>query len=120
MLADDEKTRFAAVLQSLFPGVDCDPAKVETALARAGFEITEPRTDPQRSLMRSDQRRSLQAVAKFQETGEWEGHFTYPGCGADLARAGLVNEDTTPTPAGQAALFLLGFTPTPQPQHKET
>jgi hypothetical protein len=59
-------------------------------------------------LKRADQIKLLKIVAKHTDTGEWEGAFTYPNCGWDLVQMGLATEDKKITPAGRAALWLLG------------
>lgn len=65
------------------------------------------------SLKQSDQIRLLKVVKKYTETGEWEGIFSYPNCGVDLVKMGLATEDKKITPAGEAALWLLGEAPDP-------
>lgn len=89
------------------------------ALRAAGYEITKPVTDKDALTRRSDQIRMLQAVVRKADTGVWDGFFTYPNCGGDLVLLGLANEDTSPTVAGRAALFLIGATPDFKPPRKE-
>jgi len=62
-------------------------------------------------IKRSDQIRLLEAVRDFTDTGKLEGIFTYPNCGWDLVRQGLVTEDKKITDAGRVALWLLGKGP---------
>lgn len=59
------------------------------------------------ALKRSDQIKLLEACAEFEKTGEWRGSFTYPNCGWDLVRQGLVTPDRKLTTAGRAALWFL-------------
>lgn len=59
------------------------------------------------SLKRDDQIKLLELVAKYTDTGEWSGTFTYPNCGWDLVQMGLASEDKKITTAGRAALWLL-------------
>lgn len=65
------------------------------------------------SLKRADQISLLEICAKFTDTGEWEGTFTYPNCGYDLMQQGLVTNDKKITNAGKVALWLLGKGPDP-------
>lgn len=69
-------------------------------------------------MKRSDQIRQLQVCAKYTDTGEWEGLFTYPNCGPDLVRTGLATEDKKITTAGRAALWLAGQGPDPTADSK--
>jgi hypothetical protein len=71
------------------------------------------------SLKASDQARLLELCAKFTDTGVMDGTFTYPNCGWDLVRSGLVTEDKKVTTAGRAALFLMGKGHDPFPESKE-
>lgn len=64
-------------------------------------------------LKRDDQIRLLQAAMKYTDTGTWDGIFTYPQGGPDLVRMGLATIDQKVTPAGRAALWLLGLGPDP-------
>jgi len=64
-------------------------------------------------LKRDDQIRLLQAAMKYNDTGTFEGIFTYPQCGPDLVRMGLATVNQKITPAGRAALWLLGLGPDP-------
>lgn len=58
-------------------------------------------------IKKSDQIRLLEACAKFEETGQFPPVFSYPNCGWDLVRQGLVTQDRKLTIAGKAALWLL-------------
>lgn len=64
-------------------------------------------------LKRSDQIRLLQLVLKHEETGKWDGLFTYPNCGFDLVQMGLATQDGNLTVPGRAALWLLGHAADP-------
>ncbi|HEC61057.1 MAG TPA: hypothetical protein ENI27_02255 [bacterium] len=59
------------------------------------------------NIKRNDQIKLLSACAKYSDTGDWCGEFTYPNCGWDLVQQGLVADDKKITPAGRAALWLL-------------
>ena len=63
------------------------------------------------NIKRNDQIRLLEIVAKFTDTGEWGGTFTYPNCGWDLVKQGLATESKKITEAGRIALWLLGKGP---------
>lgn len=65
------------------------------------------------TLKRKDQVAMLKTVLKYTDSGEWDGLFTYPGCGYDLVQQGLATEDKKITGAGRAALWLLGEGPDP-------
>ena len=65
------------------------------------------------NLKRNDQISLLEICAKFTDTGEWEGAFTYPNCGYDLVQRDLVTEDKKITNAGRVVLWLLGKGPDP-------
>ncbi len=43
------------------------------------------------TLGRNDQINMLEHCKLLTETGKWEGLFTYPNCGYDLFKLGLVN-----------------------------
>lgn len=59
-------------------------------------------------IKRSDQIHLLEACAEFEKTGKFPGIFSYPNCGWDLFRQGLVTQDRQLTIAGRAALWFLG------------
>jgi len=59
------------------------------------------------NLKQKDQIHLLEICAKFTDTGEWEGTFTYPNAGYDLVQQGLVTEDKKITIAGRAVLWFL-------------
>lgn len=65
------------------------------------------------TLKRSDQIALLKAVHVEETTGSRLPVFTYPRCGWDLVQMGLATEDAKLTPAGRAALWLLGAGPDP-------
>lgn len=60
-------------------------------------------------IKRGDQIALLQACAEREDNGTPFALFSYPNCGWDLVQSGLVNQDTTVTTAGRAALYLLGL-----------
>ncbi len=64
-------------------------------------------TQDAENIKRNDQIRLLENCAKFTDTEEWKGIFTYPNCGYDLLQQGLVTEDKKITDAGIATLWLL-------------
>lgn len=57
---------------------------------------------------RAEQITMLEKFRDFSETGEWKRGLSYPDCGYDLVKQGLVTQDSGITDAGRAALFLLG------------
>lgn len=59
-------------------------------------------------LKRNDQIKLLQICRDYTDTGDWKGTFTYPNCGVDLVKQGLVTEDRKITQAGRVSLWLLG------------
>ena len=65
------------------------------------------------SLKQVDQIALLEACLKFTECGIFLSLFTYPQCGWDLVRQGLVTEDRKITIAGRALLFHLDKCPDP-------
>lgn len=69
-------------------------------------------------IKRGDQLCLLDACLRFADTGQWEGVFTYPTCGADLVKSGLVDAAGKVTTAGRAAMFLLGKGADPFPDSK--
>lgn len=58
-------------------------------------------------IKKSDQIRLLEACAELEATGNFPRIFTYPNCGWDLVRQGLVTQDRKLTVAGKAALWFL-------------
>jgi hypothetical protein len=58
-------------------------------------------------IKRSDQIRLMEACAEFEKTGSFPPMFSYPNCGWDLVRQGLVTQDRKLTVAGKAALWFL-------------
>ena len=58
-------------------------------------------------IKRMDQISMLEKIRDYSETGEWKSGFSYPDCGHDLVRQGLVSEDSKITLSGKAVLFLL-------------
>ncbi len=69
-------------------------------------------------IKRGDQTCLLETCLRFADTGQWEGVFTYPACGADLVKSGLVDATGKVTTAGRAAMFLLGKGADPFPDSK--
>lgn len=59
------------------------------------------------TIKRSDQIRLLEACAEFEKKGTFPPMFSYPNCGWDLVRQGLVTQDKKLTIAGRAALWFL-------------
>ena len=70
------------------------------------------------SIKKSDQIEMLKTCRTFTDTGEWKGMFSYPGCGWDLVKSGLVTEDKKITVAGRAALWFLDEGDDPIPESK--
>lgn len=67
---------------------------------------------------KADQIAMLEHCRRYTDGGEWRGMFSYPACGRDLVRSGLVEEGGKITISGRAALWFLGKGDDPTPDSK--